>query len=61
MLEKLTIRGFKSIDCLLDFSLHPVNVLIGASGVGKSNLIDAWMRTIEMSGCSGNLMPRAGA
>ncbi|MFO0837078.1 MAG: AAA family ATPase [Phycisphaerae bacterium] len=38
-LKKLTIRGFKSIEALEDFELRPLNVLIGANGAGKSNLI----------------------
>ncbi|BBM88630.1 hypothetical protein COTS27_00311 [Spirochaetota bacterium] len=38
-LAKLTIKGFKSIKELVDFELKPLNVLIGANGSGKSNLI----------------------
>jgi predicted ATPase len=39
-LKKLTIRGFKSIADLEDFSLGDLNVLIGANGAGKSNFVD---------------------
>jgi predicted ATPase len=39
-LEKLTIKGFKSIQSLEDFELRPLNVLIGGNGAGKSNFID---------------------
>jgi len=39
-LKKLTLKGFKSIESLLDFELHPLNVLIGANGSGKSNFVD---------------------
>lgn len=39
-LDKLSIRGFKSIERLEDFALKPLNVLIGANGAGKSNFVD---------------------
>ena len=38
-LNKLTIRGFKSIQNLEDFELGQLNVIVGANGAGKSNLI----------------------
>ncbi len=38
-LEKLTIKGFKSIRELVDFKLSNLNVIVGANGTGKSNLI----------------------
>ena len=39
-LDKLTIKGFKSIRELVDFELKNLNVLIGGNGAGKTNLID---------------------
>jgi predicted ATPase len=39
-IDKLTIKGFKSIRTLEDFSLGALNVLIGANGAGKSNFVD---------------------
>src|SRR6266567_3966066 len=36
-IQKLTIKGFKSIRKLEDFELRALNVLIGANGAGKSN------------------------
>lgn len=39
-LEKITIRGFKSIRALEAFELKGLNLLIGANGAGKSNLVD---------------------
>lgn len=39
-LNKLTIKGFKSIRSLEDFELTKLNVLIGGNGAGKSNFID---------------------
>ncbi|MDR0307649.1 MAG: AAA family ATPase [Chitinispirillales bacterium] len=38
-LDKLTINGFKSIRELKDFELKNLNVLVGANGAGKSNLL----------------------
>jgi predicted ATPase len=39
-LDKITIKGFKSIQSLENFELKPLNVLIGGNGSGKSNFID---------------------
>jgi predicted ATPase len=39
-LDKITIKGFKSIQSLENFELKPLNVLIGGNGAGKSNFID---------------------
>ena len=39
-LKKITIKGFKSIESLVDFEVRPLNVLIGANGAGKSNFVD---------------------
>ena len=39
-IEYLSICGFKSIRKLENFELRPLNVLIGANGAGKSNLLD---------------------
>lgn len=38
-LDRLTIRGFKSIRELEDFDLKDLNIFVGANGAGKSNLI----------------------
>ncbi|MDR0219562.1 MAG: AAA family ATPase [Enterobacteriaceae bacterium] len=38
-LDKLTIKGFKSIHQLNEFELKNLNVIVGANGAGKSNLI----------------------
>ena len=40
--KSITIRGFKSIRCVEDLQLRPINVLIGANGSGKSNFIDVF-------------------
>jgi len=39
-LDRITIRGFKSIRELKDFELKSLNVIIGANGAGKSNFIE---------------------
>lgn len=38
-LDKLTIKGFNSIQNLENFDLNKLNVFIGANGAGKSNLL----------------------
>lgn len=38
-LDKLTVRGYKSIQKLEDFKFRNLNILIGANGAGKSNLL----------------------
>ena len=37
--NRLTVRGFKSIRALEDFEVRALNVLIGANGAGKSNFL----------------------
>jgi len=44
-LDRLTVKGFKSIRELIDFSLGPLNIFIGGNGSGKSNFI-AFFRMI---------------
>jgi predicted ATPase len=39
-LDQISIQGYKSIRGLKGFKLGKLNVLIGANGAGKSNLID---------------------
>lgn len=38
-IDRITIRGFKSIQELVDFPLRNLNVIVGANGAGKSNFI----------------------
>ena len=40
--DRITLRGFKSIRALDDFELRPLTVLIGPNGSGKSNLLAAF-------------------
>jgi predicted ATPase len=48
----LTVRGFRRL-ADVDLELHPLTVLIGANGVGKSSLLDAL--SILASSAQGNL------
>ncbi len=38
-LDKLTIKGFKSIKEVVDLELNKLNIVIGGNGAGKSNLV----------------------
>lgn len=46
-LQKLTLTGFKSIKAI-DLELNALNILIGANGAGKSNLISFFKMLHEM-------------
>lgn len=37
--DRITVKGFRSIRSLEDFELRRLNVLIGANGAGKSNFV----------------------
>ena len=47
--EQLSVRGFKSIRGLEEFELRWVNVLIGANGAGKSNLLDVFRMLSQLA------------
>src|SRR5690606_2926207 len=47
-IDRLTIKGFKSIRDLDSLRLQSLNVLIGANGVGKSNFISYFRMLSEM-------------
>ena len=49
VLERLSVRGFKSIRELENFELRGVNVLIGANGAGKSNFLDVFRLLSQLS------------
>jgi len=38
-IDKITLKGFKSIRDLEEFPLRNLNILIGANGAGKSNFV----------------------
>lgn len=48
-LERVTLRGFKSIRDM-ELELRPLNILIGANGAGKSNLVSFFKLLNEMMG-----------
>ena len=39
MITRIAIKNFRSLD--VDFTLDPVTVIVGRSGMGKTNVIDA--------------------
>lgn len=47
-IDKLTIRGYKSIRSLEELPLGNLNVLIGANGVGKSNFVSYFRMLHEL-------------
>jgi predicted ATPase len=47
-IDRMTLKGFKSIESLEDFELNSLNVLIGANGSGKSNLVSFFTFLREM-------------
>jgi predicted ATPase len=49
-INRLTIKGFKSIQKLENFELRPLNVLIGANGAGKSNFVEFFRLLRELTG-----------
>ena len=48
-LDRLAIRGFKSIRALEDFEPKALNVLIGPNGAGKTNFIDFFRLLARMA------------
>lgn len=42
MISSISIQGFKSYKNLKDFSLRPLNILIGPNRSGKTNFLDFW-------------------
>lgn len=58
MLKRVFVKGFKSIKDM-ELELRPLNVLIGANGAGKSNLVSFFKMLNEMMG--GRLQQYIGA
>ncbi len=48
-LHRLTVRGFRSIRSLENFEVRGINVLIGANGAGKSNLLGVFRSVSELA------------
>ena len=47
-IDRITLKGYRSIRSLEDFELGPVNILIGANGAGKSNFVSFFSLLSEM-------------
>ena len=47
-LDKISIKGYKSIQSLENFELTNLNILLGANGAGKSNFIKIFKLLAEM-------------
>ena len=59
-LERISIRGFKSIENLENFEIRPLNILIGANGSGKSNFLSFFSLLRAMGGFSLPGLPVSG-
>lgn len=62
-LDQITLSGFKSIRQLDGFKLDRLNVLVGANGAGKTNLVDFFrvLRAMADGGLEGFVTRRGGA
>lgn len=59
-LDRITIRGFKSIANLENFELRQLNILVGANGAGKSNFLEFFAFLRAMCGFSLPFLPVSG-
>ena len=48
-IKKISIDGFKSIRQLKKFELNDLNIIIGANGAGKSNLVQSFQMLMAMT------------
>jgi predicted ATPase len=48
-IRKISINGFKSIREMKEFELRDLNIIIGANGSGKSNLVQVFQLLMAMS------------
>ncbi len=48
-IERMTIRGFKSIREMYDLELKDINILIGANGAGKTNFVGIFSFLLKMA------------
>jgi predicted ATPase len=61
-LQRMSLTGFKSIRELRDLEFKPLNVLIGANGAGKSNLISFFkLLNFTMTNALKEYVARAGS
>jgi predicted ATPase len=61
-LDHLTLQGFKSIKSL-DIDLNKINIMVGANGAGKSNLVSFFrmLRAMSEEGLAGFVVQNGGA
>jgi predicted ATPase len=59
-LQNITIKGFKSIQTIINFEPRPINVFIGQNGAGKSNFISFFKFLSNMLSGTGNLAEYTG-
>jgi predicted ATPase len=62
-LDVITIKGFKSIRSLDNFPLTKLNILVGANGAGKSNLVSFFrmLRAMSEEGLTSFVIQNGGA
>ncbi len=62
-LNKLTVKGFKSIEDFEGFELGNLNVIVGANGAGKSNFIEIFrlLMAMRQKNLSKYILERGGA
>jgi predicted ATPase len=60
ILQRLTLRGFKTVERFDDFQPQPISVLIGPNGAGKSNFISFFRLLSWMTTPPGNLQFHVG-
>jgi predicted ATPase len=62
-IDKITLKGFRSIESLEDFELKSLNVLIGANGAGKSNFVEFFrmLRAVADEGFQNYILESGGS
>lgn len=62
-LDKISIKGFKSIKELRDFDLKKLNIMVGANGAGKSNFVSFFrmLRAMSEEGLANFITENGGA
>lgn len=62
-LDYITVHGFKSIKAIDKLPLLPINILIGANGSGKSNLLSvfAFLHSIRQGRLQNHVVEQGGA
>ncbi|MBF0355050.1 MAG: AAA family ATPase [Alphaproteobacteria bacterium] len=63
VIQRITLRNFKSFRHLDSFEMKPINILIGANGSGKSNFLSVFelLRAADRQDVNGYVAQKAGA